>query len=83
MRAAKEVERLIRSKDLRHDKNPAMAWMCACTEIITNSEDLIRLKKPDRKKDSRRIDGMQALVNSFVGLAKQPEEVVPELLMIG
>ena len=81
--AAKEVERLIRSKDLRHDKNPAMAWMCACTEIITNSEDLIRLKKPDRKKDSRRIDGMQALVNSFVGLAKQPEEVVPELLMIG
>lgn len=72
--AAKEMERLWKSKEMQHDDNPAMRWMASVVEVKNDGMDNIRPVKPDRKKSSARIDGFQAAVTGLDGVVRAPKE---------
>lgn len=63
----KEMERLVRSHLMWHDGNPAMRWMASVVEVKRDDVDNIRPVKPDRRKSSARIDGIQAAVTAMDG----------------
>lgn len=69
--AAKETERLMRSKALRHDGHDVLRWNASCVEVIRDGNDNIRLHKPNRDKATARIDGMAALVNAVDGYLRR------------
>jgi Phage terminase-like protein, large subunit len=68
--AAKEMERLWKSKSMRHDGSPVMRWMASVVEVKTDDLDNIRPVKPDRKRSSARIDGFQAAVTGLDGIVR-------------
>lgn len=56
---AKELERLLPLKLLRHDGNPVLAWNMDNTAVRHGPNEEIR---PDRKRSTEKIDGTVALV---------------------
>jgi phage terminase large subunit-like protein len=72
--AAKEMERLWSSGQMRWDGNPVMRWMASVVEVKGDGMDNIRPVKPDRKKSSARIDGFQAAVTALDGIVRAPKE---------
>lgn len=73
--ACKEMERLIRSKAARLDPNPALRWMASVVEVISDGNDNFRPVKPDRRKASTRIDGVQAAVTAMDGWIRRTKSV--------
>lgn len=73
--ACKEMERLVRSHLMRHDPNPAMRWMASVVEVKRDDLDNIRPVKPDRRKSSSRIDGIQAAVTAMDGWVRRKRVV--------
>lgn len=71
--ACKELERLARSRAFRHDGNPALRWMASVVEVKDDGADNIRPVKPDRRKSSSRIDGIQAAVTGLDGWVRRPK----------
>lgn len=65
--ATKKILESIAQGKLRHGNHPIMRWHagCACTD--TDGKDNIIFSKPDREKETSRIDGMAALANAFAG----------------
>jgi phage terminase large subunit-like protein len=63
----KEMERLIGAAAMRHGGNPVMRWMASVTEVKNDGLDNIRPSKPDRRKSSKRIDGVQAAITGMDG----------------
>ena len=68
--AAKELERLVLGSTpeaplLRHGGHPVLRWMADCVEVRQDDNGNIRPVKPDRRKSSKRIDGIAALVNAM------------------
>lgn len=72
--ASKELERLIGSKQMRHDGNPVLRWMASVVEVKNDGLDNVRPVKPDRKKASTRIDGIQAAVTALDGVVRATKE---------
>ena len=64
---SKAFERLVLERKLRHDGNKLLRWMVDCCKVYADANGNIRPVKPDRRKDSRRIDGVVA---SIMGLAR-------------
>lgn len=67
---AKEVERMVMGSSperplLRHGGNPVLRWMADCAEVMQDPAGNIKPAKPDRRKSSKRIDGIAALVNAM------------------
>lgn len=67
---AKEIERLVFGSTpeiplLRHGGNPVLRWMADCAEVMQDPAGNIKPAKPDKRKSSKRIDGMAALVNAM------------------
>lgn len=58
----KEFERLIAAGDLNHGGNPVLDWMAGIVSIKDDGADNIKPVKPDRRKNSKRIDGIVASV---------------------
>lgn len=58
----KDLLTLVLSKKIRHGDNPVLRWMADCCTVKQDENGNIKLVKPDRRKDSARIDGMVALV---------------------
>lgn len=56
---AKELEKLVISKKLRHGGNPVLRWMASNVSIKHGQDGNYR---PDRKKSRDKIDGIVALV---------------------
>lgn len=81
--AAKEMERLITSKRLRVGENPVMRWMASVVEVKNDGMDNIRPVKPDRKKSSTRIDGVQAAVTAGDGVVRAGDAGAPPALVFG
>jgi len=50
---------------LRHGGNPVLRWMADCVEVMQDPAGNIKPAKPDRRKSSKRIDGIAALVNAM------------------
>jgi len=56
---AKELERLVLGREIRHGGNPVLGWMMS---NVIMSEDPAGNIKPDKRKSSERIDGVVALL---------------------
>jgi phage terminase large subunit-like protein len=59
---ANEFEAAILDGRVRHGGNPVLRWMADCVEAKQKANGEIILDKPDRKKSSKRIDGIVAAV---------------------
>lgn len=58
----KELLTLVLGGKIRHGGNPVLRWMADCCTASQDPAGNIKLVKPDRRKNSARIDGMVALV---------------------
>lgn len=65
--STKELDRLVLTGGVNHGRNPVLRWMASVTEVKTDGLDNVRPVKPDRKKSSKRIDGIQAAVTGMDG----------------
>jgi len=59
---AKEFEGMVLDKKLNHGGNPVLRWMVDCVSISQDPAGNIKPVKPDRRKSSKRIDGVVALI---------------------
>lgn len=67
---AKEIERAVMGSTpelplFRHGGNPVLRWMADCAEVMQDPAGNIKPAKPDRRKSSKRIDGIAAAVNAM------------------
>jgi phage terminase large subunit-like protein len=58
----KAFEKAVIERKLRHGGNPLLRWMVDCCTVKSDTNGNIRPCKPDRNKDSRRIDGVVAAI---------------------
>jgi phage terminase large subunit-like protein len=61
----KELLRLLMLEKLRHNANPVLTWMADCFSVKQDPSDSVKPSKPDRRKSSKRIDGIVAVVNGL------------------
>lgn len=57
---AKEFEKLVLSHQLNHGGNPVLHWMARSVEVQSDEAGNIKPVKPDRKRNTKRIDGIVA-----------------------
>lgn len=81
--ACKEWERLAKARSFRHDGNPALRWMASVVEVKRDDLDNIRPVKPDRRKSSSRIDGIQAGVTALDGWVRRPKAAAKRRVVVG
>ncbi len=67
---AKELERLVMGSTperslFQHGGHPVLRWMADCAEVMQDPSGNIKPAKPDRRKSSKRIDGIAAVVNAL------------------
>lgn len=72
---AKEFERLVISGKLHHNGHPVLRSHVASVSVRQDSDDQIKLVKPDRLKSTKRID---MVVASVIGLGRASANSVPE-----
>lgn len=61
----KKVLEIIAGLKLHHGGHPVLRWNASCACTTTDGRDNIMFSKPDREKESSRIDGMSAIVNAM------------------
>ena len=82
--ACKELERLVGSETFRHGGNPVLRWMASVVDVKNDGMDNIRPVKPDRRKSSSRIDGIQAAVTGLDGVLRaEIKHTAPPPLVFG
>jgi phage terminase large subunit-like protein len=69
----KEMLRLILDHKLRHNDNPILNWMADNFSVKQDAQDNVKPSKPDRRKSSKRIDGIQAAINAIARMIVTPE----------
>ena len=69
--AMKMTERLVLSKKLQHDGNPALAWMVSNVVVERNHKDEIYPRKAGGKDSPNKIDGPVAFWTALSQLMKQ------------
>lgn len=75
---AKELERLLTARELRHDGNPVMRWQASHVAV---EQDAAGNVKPSKKRSAEKIDGIVALVMALgraLVAAVPPEQSVYE-----
>jgi phage terminase large subunit-like protein len=70
----KELEKLIYSDKIKHDGNPAVAWMLASCVIYADANENVKVHKGRSGANGRRVDGIIALINALGGSMSTPEE---------
>ncbi len=71
----KRLIELYLNRKLRHACHPVLAWNASCLALMNDGNDNIRPSKPDRAKDSKRIDGIAATVNALSRLTTDERSV--------
>lgn len=71
--ASAEFERLVSAGNIRHEHNPALAWMVANAITVTDSNENFR---PIKKRSKGRIDG---LIASLIGLQRLTVGNAPQI----
>ncbi len=77
-RPSKEFETAWADGKFRHNGNPIMRWMCDCVTTRSDTNGNIMPVKPDRKKSTKRIDGVAATVMAFDTFARHKEQSIYE-----
>jgi phage terminase large subunit-like protein len=54
--ACRRFEKLVYDRALQHEGSPLIRWCVDCTQITQAPGDLIKPVKPERMKNSKRID---------------------------
>lgn len=67
-----ELETAIMSRRVRHGGHPVLRWNMDCVTVKRNESDQIRPVKPDRMKNSNRIDGVVAMLMGIFGFLRTP-----------
>ena len=70
----KELLRLVLDHTLRHNGNPILNWMADNFSVKQDAQDNVKPSKPDRRKTSRRIDGIQAAINALARMIVNPAD---------
>lgn len=70
----KEFEKLVYEGKIKHDGNPAVAWMLASCVIYADANENIKVHKGRSGANGRRVDGIIALINALGGSMSTPEE---------
>ncbi len=70
----KEFEKLVYSGKIKHDGNPALAWMLASCVIYADANDNMKVHKGRSGANGRRVDGIIATINALGGSMSTPEE---------
>lgn len=81
--AMKMTERLVLGQKLRHDGNPAMAWMISNVVVERNHKDEIYPRKAGGKDSPNKIDGPVAFWTALSRVMQQPETPQYQILIIG
>lgn len=68
---AKELERLLVSRELQHGGNPALDWMAS--NVVAKMDPAGNLK-PDKGSSGDRIDGIAALCDALAGALRHGDE---------
>lgn len=63
--ATKKLLHLVATQKLAHGGHPILRWNASCLTLKTDGNDLVRPAKPDRERDSSRIDGISATINAI------------------
>ena len=61
----KELLHHVMAHKLRHGGNPVLKWMADCFSVKQDPSDSVKPSKADRRKSSKRIDGIVAGVNAL------------------
>lgn len=80
---SKMLERVVLAHKLRHGGNPVLRWMADEVEVATDGADNIKPVKPDRRKSSKRIDGIASTINSIDAWMRAPEDDDEDELLFG
>ncbi len=67
-------EKAVFEKKVIHGNNPVLNWMLSCTEVRTDGRDNYLPVKPDRKKNSRRIDGVVSSIMALHSAVRNSRE---------
>jgi len=70
--ATKEIEKLVKTRRLRHGNDPVLRW---CAGNVVTEEDGNGNLKPSKRKSTERIDGIAALITAMARAVRQPSEV--------
>jgi len=70
----KELLSAVVSHKISHGGHPVLRWMADCLAIRTDENANVRPVKPDRKKSSKRIDGIVAAIIAMSRLIVKPEK---------
>lgn len=79
---SKELERLVMGSTpdaplLVHGANPVLRWMADNVEVTQDPGGNIKPTKPDKRKSSKRIDGIAATVNALARAMLRPPPKKP------
>lgn len=69
----KEFEKLVTSDKIKHDGNPALAWMLASCDIYRDANENIKVHKGRSSANGRRVDGIIATINALGESMSTPE----------
>lgn len=61
----KKIKELCIDGRIRHADHPILKWNADCASVKSDGKDNVIFCKPDRQKNSKRIDGMAAMANAF------------------
>jgi phage terminase large subunit-like protein len=64
----KKLLKLVAQGGLHHGGHPVLRWNASCACTISNGTDLVMFDKPDREKESSRIDGIAAVTDALRGI---------------
>lgn len=62
------------SRRLRHANHPVLNWNASCMALNRDRQGRIMPDKPDRARNSKRIDGIAALVDAIGGYLTNPQK---------
>lgn len=78
--AVRRFEKHVYDRSAVYERNPALRWNMDCAQVMQAPGDLVKLVKPERMKNSKRIDGAVAAVMA-VGIAVSHMASLPKVYL--
>lgn len=72
----KKILSLVERGGLHHGSHPVLRWHAGCATTITDGRDNIMFHKPDREKNTARVDGMAAIADALHSALKSVDNTI-------